>query len=203
MAIKIKKSVPKKPISSGSLLDFIKQDKKVQAEKDRIKKKENSTTFSNPKKPSQNGNFVKWKKKDIEKWSCWDFIGLYLTTYVEKCDEEDADFCNRKSTYKFGVERGILNRFKKLYFEEDNKGLEKYIKFMFDWWMSEESFVDGYPMFRSIFSPKATFYKIFKESQNKFNKKKVIKKRKDIDNDFASKDMWDSYFDEKEDKGNL
>lgn len=199
MAVKIKKSVPVKPISSGgNLLDFIRQDQKVQAKKDKDKKKDDAKTFFNSKRPSVIGYFVKWKHKKIEDWSEADFVGYYLNLYLEKCNEEDIGFCNRKSNYKFYIEKNTIKGFQKLYFENDNIGLKKYIEFMIDWWLRDDSFVDGYPNFNSIFSKKPTFCRIYKEEINKFNKKKVVKKRKDIDNDFASKDIWDSYFEKIE-----
>lgn len=194
MAKKIKKKVPIKPKEQNALLDFIRRDNTVNAYREKQNNKENSKTFFNPKKPSQIGYFVRWKEKDIDTWSAYDFLGLYLNLYLEKLDEEDLDFTNFKNTYNFGRERGMINRAKKNHFNGDNKEFKKYIEFIIDWWISEDSFVTGYPTFNSIFTQKAVFVKIYKESKLKINAKPKTVKRKDIDNKFAGKDAWDMYF---------
>lgn len=192
MAVKIKKTVPLKPRDTNELLDFIRKDNVIKKEKD-------LKNYFNNKRPSQFGYFTKWKNKDIEEWNNHDFIGFYLYSYLSKVKEEDMDFTGRTKQYTFGKESGMISRCRKMFFEGENEKFKNYIEFIIKWWLSEESFVTGYPTYASIFTTKATFVKIYKESKLNINKKVKSVKRKDIDNSFAAKKAWDEYFDGGED----
>jgi hypothetical protein len=80
-------------------------------------------------------------------------------------------------------------------FFKDNAEVKEYIDYIIKWWMSPTSFPDGLPSIWSLFGNKGTFIKEFKGS--KLKKKKVLKTRKEIDNNFASKSTWDNYFDKQ------
>jgi hypothetical protein len=185
MAQKIKKAVPKKP-TAKDMLSFI------EAEKRDTPAREKAVSYKNT--PSKRPEFKRWQgRREVENWNSSDFLGYYLNKFVEIIGEEDADF-KRANTYKFTKEKQYLNQCLKTHFNEDKEKFKEYINFIVEWWMSEDSFVDGLPTIWSVFtSKKGTFVKKF-IAEKLVPKKKG--KRKDVDNQFAGKSAWDSYFEE-------
>ena len=186
LAKKIKKAVPIKPKSKAEdLLSFIRKDK----EEPKPIERKNANTKN---KPSQKGIFRQWKRKDLEEWGAWDWIGYYLTKYKEIVGKEDVDFKGRPVSYKFQKEAAYLKRCKERFFEDEEE-FKEFIDFIIPWWLSKDSFVEGSPSFWSIFtSSKSTFYK-------KFETRLVDQKpksRQELDNHFASNDAWVEYFKE-------
>jgi hypothetical protein len=190
MAKKIKKEDPIKP--KNSLLSFLELDKKDDARQQKeINRNKRKPTRS--KVPSKRPEFTRWKRRDISEWMAYDFIGYYLNKYSEVNEEEDIDFKGRKSSDKFGRERGNVVRCLENHFDDNKEEMKKYIDFIIEWWNTEDAFVDGLPNFFSVFTDKGTFVKKYHESKKKKPKKQ---NRKEVDNQFSSKDAWDEYFNE-------
>lgn len=187
---KIKKVVPEE-----NLLDFIKSENKEDHLKNKTRGiKGAQTRMKNKNMPSKKIEFNRWNKKDIEKWAAADFIGYYLYNFKEVFNEEDIEF---KKLSKFGKEKGYVSRCFINLFDSNGDEFKNYIKFIINWWNTEDAFVDGLPSMWSIFTQKPTFVKIYQASKLTSKTKKVVK-RKDADNKFAEKESWDNYFDEME-----
>jgi hypothetical protein len=191
------KKIPKtKP--SEQILDLIKSDKQDKdiADKKRSEAVKNTTQYKN--KPSTRIEFNHWKNKQVEKWVPIDFVGYYLNMHVEIIGEEDLEFRGRGINERFTKERVYIDLcFEKFFDSKDD--FKHFIKWILKWWMSEDSFVTGYPSFWTIFtSNKSVFAKNYKANKSNITKKKIVKSRKQVDNEFANKSAWDAYFDEEE-----
>lgn len=191
MTKKIKKKIPKKPITNDpkDLLSFI------EVEKRETQVREKPISYKNT--PSKRPEFRRWQRRhDVKNWDSTDFLGYYLNKFVEIFGEEDADF-KRANSYKFTKEKMYIGKCLKTHFGDNKEEFKEFIDFILDWWVSEESFVNDLPSIWRVFTyKKGTFVKIFKSSKLSFKKNKT--KRKDIDNIMAEKDAWDSYFEESE-----
>lgn len=189
MAKKIKKKVPVKPISTDpkDLLSFI------EAEKRETPLRKKPVSYKNT--PSKRPEFKRWQRRRIiENWDSADFLGYYLNKFAEIIGEEDPDF-KRANTYKFTKEKQYISKCLKTHFNGDKEKFKEYIDFIIPWWISEDSFVEDLPNIWSVFTyKKGTFVKKFMSEKLSLKKNKF--KRKDIDNQFAEKDMWDEYFEE-------
>jgi len=184
---KIKKQNPIKPVknclSADDIVSFIKTDKKEP------KRKGKTGPRTDRSQPSKFPSLSHWKSKTVDKWTMSDFIGFYLQNYLDAVGKEDSFFIGRPRNDMMSKERSKIESYLKMYFVNNKTELKDYICFIVKWWMTEEAFPDGLPNFNSIFGPRGYFIKEFQNSQIKV-KKKVLKKRKEGDANYAEKDIW-------------
>lgn len=194
MAKKIKKKIPVQPKKelntkdTKELLSFIKTEQK-------LKKAPKEKAISYKSTPSKRPEFTTWRRRNIDDWTCNDFIGLYLTKYIEIYEEEDPDF-KRANSYKFGKERGMVKTCLETHFDGDKERLSEYIEYIAEWWVSKDAWVNSAMSFYSVFTTKGTFVKIF-SSKGMFKKQMT---RNDMDNYWSKSDAWDEFLEEESGK---
>lgn len=175
---------PKKFETTNDMLDFIRAESKEAPPRE---KAVNYKTI-----PSKRPEFIRWRKKDSKDWNMFDFIGYYLSKYIEYFKEEDPDF-KKVNSYIFGKERGQVNNCLKTVFSEDKEKMKEYIDFILPWWVSEESWVTDLPSFGAIFTTKGAFYRAFVSAKNAPPKKN---NRQQADNHAASWESWKDFEEE-------
>lgn len=181
MKKKVKKVKKVKKSTTVTGLDIIKSVEEGEADTERLRQE--------TLKRNKSKRFLKWKEKDVQKWTAIDFFGWYLYNYKKYFGEEDVSYANVTSGSSVKVELSRISYFLKRYFNGDKELLKRYISFGIKFASQPDSFYDVFG-FWNLFNKRLFLFKMFK---NYMNGGKIFK-RQSIDDDFSSDEAWEKYY---------